>query len=72
MVSSGIGPAEYFTVNCPNTHGHAMANGCNGTAAYNVFRMNIPEYYTSPGPSTVYFDPQATVSTRRRFASNPA
>ena len=55
---SGIGPAEYFTVNCPNTHGHAMANGCNGTAAYNVFRMNIPEYYTSPGPSTVYFDPQ--------------
>ena len=53
---SGIGPAEYFTVNTPNTKGHAMANGCNGTAAYNVFRMSIPEYYTSPGPATVYFD----------------
>ncbi len=54
--ASGIGPAEYLTVNTPNTKGHAMANGCNGTAAYNVFRMSIPEYYTSPGPATVYFD----------------
>lgn len=53
---SGIGPAEYFTVNTPNTKGHAMANGCNGAAAYNSFRMSIPEYYTSPGPATVYFD----------------
>lgn len=53
---SGIGPAEYFTVNTPNTKGHAMANGCNGTAAYSVFRPSIPEYYTSPGPATVYFD----------------
>jgi hypothetical protein len=54
--ASGIGPAEYFTVNTPNTKGHAMANGCNGTAAYSVFRMSIPEYFTSPGPATVYFD----------------
>ena len=53
---SGIGPAEYFTVNTPNIKGHAMANGCNGTAAYSVFRMSIPEYFTSPGPATVYFD----------------
>jgi hypothetical protein len=53
---SGIGPAEYFTVNTPNTKGHAMANGCNGTAAYSVFRMGVPEYFTSPGPATVYFD----------------
>lgn len=53
---SGIGPAEYLTVNTPNTKGHSMAAGCNGTAAYNVFRMSIPEYYTSPGPATVYFD----------------
>ncbi len=53
---SGIGPAEYLTVNTPNVKGHSMANGCNGTAAYNVFRMSIPEYYTSPGPATVYFD----------------
>jgi hypothetical protein len=61
---SGIGPAEYFRVNTPNTKGHAMANGCNGTAAYSVFRMSIPEYFTSPGPATVYFD-----STGNRLAT---
>lgn len=54
--ASGIGPAEYLTVNTPNTHGHSMAAGCNGTAAYSVFRPSVPEYYTSPGPATVYFD----------------
>ncbi|HEY1770428.1 MAG TPA: hypothetical protein VGG02_09250 [Chthoniobacterales bacterium] len=53
---SGIGPAEYLTINTPNTKGHAMANGSNGTAAYSVFRPSIPEFYTSPGPATVYFD----------------
>ena len=41
-----------------------MANGCNGTAAYSVFRMSIPEYFTSPGPATVYFD-----NTGNRFPS---
>ena len=56
--AAGIGPAEYFTVNTPNTKGHAMARGCNGTAAYSVFRPSIPEYYTSPGPVTVYLDKQ--------------
>lgn len=56
--AAGIGPAEYFRYNTPNTHGHAIANGCNGTAAYSVFRPSIPEYYTSPGPATVYFDTQ--------------
>ena len=55
---SGIGPAEYFTYNTPNTKGHAMATTCNGTAAYSVFRPSLPEYYTSPGPATVYFDKQ--------------
>ncbi len=54
--ASGIGPAEYFMVNTPNIQGHHMADGGNGVAAYNVFRMSIPEYYTSPGPATVYLD----------------
>lgn len=53
---SGIGPAEYFTYNTPNTKGHAMATGCNGTAAYSVFRPSVEEYFTSPGPATVYFN----------------
>ncbi|MGZ5004009.1 MAG: S8 family serine peptidase [Chthoniobacterales bacterium] len=54
--ASGIGPAEYITINTPNTKGHAMARGCNGTAAYSVFRPSMQEYFTSPGPATVYFD----------------
>lgn len=58
--ASGIGPAEYLQLNVPNIKGHAMANGCNGTAAYSVFRPSIPEYYTSPGPATVYFDKMGT------------
>jgi hypothetical protein len=51
-----LGPAEYFDYHTPSTHGHATAKGCNGTAAYSVFRPSIPEFYTSPGPATIYFD----------------
>jgi subtilase family protein len=51
-----LGPAEHFNYNAPTTGGHAIAAGCNGTAAYSVFRPSIPEYFTSPGPGTIYFD----------------
>lgn len=54
--AAGIGPAEYFSYNAVTTKGHATAKGCNGTAAYNPFRPNIPESYTSPGPATILFD----------------
>jgi hypothetical protein len=54
--ASGIGPAEYFTYNAVTTKGHATAKGCNGTAAFSVFRANLPESYTSPGPATILFD----------------
>ena len=57
--AGGIGPAEYFTYNAVTTKGHATAKGCNGTAAYSVFRANLPESYTSPGPATIYFDGDA-------------
>jgi hypothetical protein len=53
---SGFGPAEYFAYNTTTTKGHATAKGCNGTAAYSVFRPNAPDYYTSPGPATILFD----------------
>jgi hypothetical protein len=53
---SGYGPAEYFTYNTITTQGHAMANGCNGTAAYSAFRPNVPEFFTSPGTPIVYYD----------------
>lgn len=68
---SGIGPAEYFTYNTPNTHGHHMAKGCNGTAAYSVFRPSIPEYYTSPGPATVYFDKEGNRLPRPEVRLQP-
>ncbi|MEO7431281.1 MAG: S8 family serine peptidase [Dokdonella sp.] len=54
--AGGIGPAEYFTYNAVTTKGHATAKGCNGTAAFSVFRANQPETYTSPGPATILFD----------------
>ncbi len=54
--AGGIGPAEYFTYNATTTKGHATAKGCNGTAAYSVFRANLPESFTSPGPATILFD----------------
>jgi hypothetical protein len=52
----GYGPAEYFTYNTPTTGGHAMASGTNGTAAYAVWRQSLPEDFTSPGPTEIYFD----------------
>jgi hypothetical protein len=57
--AGGIGPAEYFTYNATTTKGHATAKGCNGTAAYGVFRANLPESFTSPGPATILFDKDA-------------
>jgi len=57
--AGGFGPAEYFTYNAATTKGHATARGCNGTAAYSVFRPNTPEYFTSPGPATILFDEDA-------------
>lgn len=57
--AGGIGPAEYFTYNATTTKGHATAKGCNGTAAYSVFRTSFPETFTSPGTATIYFDKDA-------------
>jgi hypothetical protein len=54
--AGNIGPAEYFKYNSVTTGGHATAAGANGVAAYSVFKPNIPEYYSSPGPATFYFD----------------
>jgi hypothetical protein len=53
---SGIGPAEYRNYLTPITYGHSTAAGANCVAAYDVFRPNIPQDFTSPGPTTIYFD----------------
>jgi hypothetical protein len=54
--ASGIGPAEYRNYLTPITYGHNSAAGANGVAAYDVFRPNIAQDFTSPGPVTIYFD----------------
>ncbi len=53
---SGMGPAEYNNYLTPVTFGHSTAAGANGVAAYPMFRPNLPEDFTSPGPVTIYFD----------------
>ena len=54
---SGMGPAEYNNYLSPVTFGHSAAAGANSVAAYAMFRPNLPEDFTSPGPVTIYFDP---------------
>ena len=54
--ATNIGPAEYFKYNTVTTAGHATARGANGVAAYSVFKPNLPEFFSSPGPATFYFD----------------
>lgn len=49
-------PQEYFSYLGPVTYGHNSAQGAMGVAAYAFFAPYIPEGFTSPGPSTIYFD----------------
>jgi hypothetical protein len=53
---SGVNPQEYFSYLDPVTYGHNSAAGGNGVAAYAFFAPFVPEAFTSPGPSTIYFD----------------
>jgi hypothetical protein len=49
-------PQEYGDYNTPVTYGHNSARGASGVAAYAFYPPFVPEAYTSPGPSTIYFD----------------
>jgi hypothetical protein len=53
---NGVNPQEYFSYLDPVTYGHNSAAGANGVAAYAFFPPFVPESFTSPGPSTIYFD----------------
>jgi hypothetical protein len=53
---SGINPQEYYSYLDPVTYGHNSAEGAMGVAAYAFYAPFVPEAFTSPGPSTIYFD----------------
>lgn len=57
-----LAPQEYVSYLGPVTYGHNSAAGAMGVAAYAFFAPFIPESFTSPGPSTIYFDTE-----NRRF-----
>ena len=52
----GVRPQEHFSYVGPATYGHNSARGAMGVAAYPFFPPNIPEFFTSPGPATIYFN----------------
>ncbi len=52
----GVFPQEHFSYLGPVTYGHNSARGAMGVAAYAFFSPFVPEGFTSPGPSTIYFD----------------
>jgi len=54
--ASQVGPAEYGSYLAAITFGHSAAAGANSVAAYEGFKPNIPEDFTSPGPVAIYFD----------------
>jgi hypothetical protein len=51
-----VSPQEYTSYLDPVTYGHNSAAGAIGVAAYPFFAPFVPEAFTSPGPSTIYFD----------------
>ncbi len=59
---NGVNPQEHFSYLGPVTYGHNSARGAMGVAAYAFFAPFVPEGFTSPGPSTIYFD-----KNNRRF-----
>ncbi|MBV8212910.1 MAG: S8 family serine peptidase [Verrucomicrobia bacterium] len=52
----GFEVLNYGSYLSPASFGHNCAAGANGVAAYSAFRPFAPEPYTSPGPTTIYFD----------------
>jgi hypothetical protein len=49
-------PIEYFDYQTPIMFGHNHEPGAMAVAAYNPWRPFLPEDFTSPGPSYIYFD----------------
>ncbi len=58
VMSSGR-PTEYFDYQTPISFGHNHEPGAISTAAHGPFPPYLPEDYTSPGPSYIFFDANA-------------
>jgi hypothetical protein len=55
----------------PVTYGHNSAAGAIGVAAYPFFAPFVPEAFTSPGPSTIYFDKDSKRLRRVEYRQKP-
>jgi hypothetical protein len=69
-------PTEYFDYQTPITFGHNHEPGAISAAAHGPFPPYLPEDYSSPGPSYIYFDananrlPQPTVRQKPDVAAS--
>jgi hypothetical protein len=64
-------PQEYTSYLDPVTYGHNSAAGAIGVAAYPFFAPFIPEAFTSPGPSTIYFDKDSKRLRHTEYRQKP-
>lgn len=70
-VCDALAPQEYFQYLSPVTWGHAVARGAIGVGAYANLPPSIPEYFTSPGPATIYFDSRSRALRRPDMREKP-
>jgi hypothetical protein len=64
-------PTEYTNYLNPVTYGHNSAAGAIGVAAYPFYAPFVPEAFTSPGPSTIYFDKDSKRLRRMEVRQKP-
>jgi hypothetical protein len=64
-------PQEYTSYLDPVTYGHNSAAGAIGVAAYPFFAPFVPEAFTSPGPSTIYFDRNSKRLSKTEIRQKP-
>lgn len=71
VVTGTAAVSEYFSYSTPIGFGHNHARNANSTAAYPFFRPFIPENFTSPGPTYIYFNAAGTRLPRVEIRQKP-